>query len=62
MPGFTSDSPLGRDLIRIGNEAIAKEDDAKLREYFAEHYVFHGPGGDLGFDDLRTYFASLRLA
>ena len=62
MPGFVSDSPLARDLIRIGDEAIAREDDAALRAYFAEHYVFHGPGGDLGFDQLSAYFASLRAA
>ena len=62
MPGFFSDSPLARDLIRIGDEAIAREDDAKLRDYFAEDYVFHGAGGDLGFDQLRAYFASLRAA
>ena len=34
MPGFISDSPLARELIRIGDEAIATEDDAKLRAYF----------------------------
>ena len=62
MPRFISDSRLADDLIRIGDEAIAKEDDAKLRDYFAEVYVFHGPGGDLGFDELRAYFASLRSA
>src|SRR5580698_2398757 len=62
MTGFISDSPLGRDLVRIGDEAIAREDDAALRAYFAEDYVFHGPGGDLGFDELRAYFASLRAA
>ena len=62
MPGFISDSPLARDLIRIGNEAIAREDDAALRAYFTEDYVFHGPGGDLSFDQLRAYFASLRAA
>ncbi len=53
MPGFISDSPLARDLIRIGDEAIAREDDAALRAYFAEGYVLHGPGGDLGFDELK---------
>ena len=47
MPGFISDSPLAYDLIRIGNEAIARQDDAALRAYFTEDYVFHGPGGDL---------------
>ena len=62
MPGFISDSVLARDLIRIGDEAIATEDDAKLRAYFTEDYVFHGPGGDLTFDELRAYFASLRAA
>jgi hypothetical protein len=60
MPGFISDSPLARALIGIGDEAIATEDDAKLRAYFADDYVFHGPGGDLGFDELGAYFASLR--
>jgi predicted ester cyclase len=62
MTGFISDSSLARDLIRIGEEAIVREDDAALRAYFAEDYVFHGPGGELGFDELRAYFASLRAA
>ena len=62
MPGFISDGPLAHDLIRIGNEAIAKEDDAKLRAYFAENYIFHGPGTELGYEELRAYFASLRSA
>jgi predicted ester cyclase len=62
MPGFISDSPLARDLIRIGEKAIAREDDVALRAYFSEGYVFHGPGGDRSFDQLRAYFASLRAA
>ena len=62
MPGFISDSPLARALIRIGDEAIARADDAALRGYFRADYVFHGPGGDLSFDELRAYFASLRAA
>jgi predicted ester cyclase len=62
MPGFISDTPLANDLIRIGDEAIAREDDDKLRAYFAEGYVFHGPGSELGFDELSAYFASLRAA
>ena len=52
MPGFISDSPLARELISIDDEAIAMEDDAKLRAYFREDYVFHGPGADLGFHEL----------
>lgn len=62
MPGFISDSRLAQGLIRIGDEAIAKEDEARLRDYYATGYVFHGPGGDLGFEELRAYFASLRAA
>ena len=62
MPSFISDNPLARDLIRIGDEAIATEDDAKLRAYFTDDYAFHGPGGDLCFEELRAYFASLRAA
>ena len=62
MPGFISNSPLARDLIRIGDEAIAIEDDAKLRAYFSDDYVFHGPGRDLSFAELSAYFASLRAA
>ncbi len=61
MPGFISDSPLACDLIRVGHEAIAREDDVALRAYFSEDYVFHRPGGNLSFD-LRAYFASLRAA
>jgi len=62
LPGFISDSRLARDLIRIGDEAIATEDDAKLRAYFRDDYVFHGPGGELTFAELSAYFASLRAA
>jgi predicted ester cyclase len=62
MPGFISDSVLARDLIRVGDEAIAREDDVALRAYFSEDYVFHGPGGDLSFDQMGAYFASLRAA
>jgi predicted ester cyclase len=62
VPDFISDSPLARGLIRIGDEAIARQDDAKLRAYYAADYVFHGPGGDLSFEELSAYFASLRAA
>jgi len=40
-------------LIRVRDEAIAIEGDAKLRAYFADDYVFDGPGGDLVIDELR---------
>jgi hypothetical protein len=59
---FISDRPFARDLNRIGNEAIAKENESALRAYFAEGYVFHGPSADLSFEQLSAYFASLRDA
>lgn len=62
MQGFISSSPLARDLIRIGDDAIARENEPALRDYFAEGYVFHGPVADLTFEQLRDYFASLRDA
>jgi hypothetical protein len=36
MPGFVSSSPLAHGLIRIGDEAIAREDDVALRAYFSD--------------------------
>ncbi|HEY6316458.1 MAG TPA: hypothetical protein VI462_01060 [Acidimicrobiia bacterium] len=32
MAVFISDTPLARELIRIGDEAIARENDAALRK------------------------------
>lgn len=62
MTGFISEHPRARELIRIGDEAIARASPALLRAYFAQDFVFHGPTGDLTFDQLSDYFASLRAA
>ena len=62
MPSFVSDQSLARDLTRIGDEAIARENDVMLRDYFAAGYVLHLPRVDLDFEELRGYFASLRAA
>jgi len=62
MAAFITNNPRAPELISIGEEAIAKDNDALLRQYFAEDYVFHGPGGDLDFEALRAYFASVRDA
>ncbi len=62
MASFISDSPLARELIRIGDTAIAREDDVALRAYYTDDYAFHGPGGDLSFEQLRAHFASRRAA
>ena len=62
MSEFITNNPLAPDLISIGEKAIAKENDDLLRQYYAEDYVFHGPGADRDFEALRGYFASLRDA
>jgi predicted ester cyclase len=62
MAGFISEQQLARDLIRVGDEAIARENDAMLRAYFAAGYVLHLPKFDIDFETLRAYFASLRAA
>jgi hypothetical protein len=51
---------LAEELIRVGEDGIAKENDAALQAYFAPDYVFHGPQGDMSFAELKGYFAALR--
>jgi hypothetical protein len=36
VPGFISDGPLARGLIAIGDEAIARQDGTRLRDYYTE--------------------------
>lgn len=62
MPHPMSRSPHAEPLIRIGETAIARENDAELDAYFAPDFKFHGPGGDLTYDQLKAYFAALRMA
>jgi predicted ester cyclase len=51
---------LAQALVRIGETAIAKEDDEALRDYFAPGYVLHLPRQDIDFEALKSYFAQLR--
>src|SRR3954468_10751498 len=52
-----------RDLIRIGEDGIARENPAAMAAFFAPGFRFHGPdGGTLGREDLWAYFASCRRA
>lgn len=62
MPEPMSTSLFAEPLIQIGERAIAREDDAALDSYFAPDFIFHGPGGDLTYPELKSYFASLRAA
>ncbi len=51
-----------RGLIRIGEQAIVREDDAALDAYFAPDFVFHGPQGDADLAALKSFWAAQRDA
>jgi predicted ester cyclase len=53
---------LADELVRIGREAIARENDAELDAYFAADFVFHGPQGDASLDDLKGIWSEMREA
>jgi predicted ester cyclase len=53
---------LADELVRIGREAIAQENDAALNSYFAEGFVFHGPEGDARLEDLKQVWREMRTA
>ncbi|GAB2627578.1 hypothetical protein Aab01nite_81120 [Paractinoplanes abujensis] len=55
--------PRARALVRIGEEGIARENQAALEAFFATDFVFHGPdGGSLTREQLWDYFAACRRA
>src|ERR1700747_1874125 len=54
--------PLAQGLIRIGETAIAKENDDALRAYFAPGDTLPLPAADINLEQLRRYFAALRAA
>ena len=51
-----------RQLVRIGEEAIAVGDEPKLNAYFASGYKFSGPDGAMNFEQVKAFFASMRAA
>jgi predicted ester cyclase len=52
-----------RELIRIGNIGIVKEDPIALAAFFHPQFRFHGPGGaELNREQLWDYFAACRAA
>jgi predicted ester cyclase len=59
-PGLTR---RARELVRIGQDGIAKENTAALEAFFHPDFRFHGPGGaELNREQLWAYFASARRA
>jgi len=61
MPTPDRDSLAGG-LVRIGEEAVAKSNDALFYDYFTADYVLHSPAGEFDREDLRAYFAALRAS
>ena len=53
---------LANGLVRIGEEAVGKSNDALFDDYFTDDYVLHSPAGEFDREDLRTYFAALRTS
>lgn len=59
----TSLDARARALIRIGEDGIARENQAAVEAFFAPDYRFHGPdGGTIGREELWAYFAACRRA
>jgi hypothetical protein len=53
-------SSLVSGLVRIGEDAIAKRNDALLDDYYTDDYKLHSPAGDFNRDEIKAYFAALR--
>ena len=51
---------LADGLVSIGEEAVAKSNDALLDDYFTDDYELHSPAGDFNRDEIKAYFAALR--
>jgi len=51
---------LANGLVNIGEEAVAKSNDASFYDYYTDDYRLHSPAGDFNRDEIRGYFAALR--
>lgn len=64
MDFLSADDPRyderARALIKIGRTGIAQGDEDALDAYFADDFVFHGPGAEMDYPQLKAFFAVLR--
>ena len=51
---------LANGLVRIGEDAVAKSNDALFYDYYTDDYQLHSPAGDFNREEIRAYFAALR--
>lgn len=53
---------IAQGLIRIGEQAIVREDDAAVDAHFAPDFVLPGPRGDADLPALKRFWAAQRAA
>lgn len=51
---------LANGLVSIGEDAIARSNDALLDAYYTDDYKLHSPAGAFNRDEIKAYFAALR--
>src|SRR6476646_8828351 len=51
---------LANGLVSVGEDAVAKSNDALLDDYFTDDYKLHSPAGTFNRDEIKAYFAALR--
>ena len=51
---------LANGLVSIGEEAVAKSNDAFFCAYYTDDYRLHSPAGQFNREEIKTYFAALR--
>lgn len=57
---ITDRDGLANGLVSIGEEAVAKSNDASFYDYYTDDYQLHSPAGNFNRDEIREYFAALR--
>ena len=57
---FPDRDSLANGLVRIGEDAVAKSNDALLDDYYTDDYKLHSPAGTFDRDEIKAYFAALR--
>ncbi len=51
---------LASGLVSIGEQAVARSNDALFYDYYTDDYRLHSPAGGFNRDEIRAYFAALR--
>jgi len=57
---FADRDSLANGLVSIGEDAIAKSNDALIDDYYTDDYKLHSPAGAFNRGEIKAYFAALR--